>query len=60
MPNEPPGPKYLREFIESLSSLNGVDARVAQILRDLYEKSALRSPDIVAALRAARDYPTRS
>lgn len=60
MPKQPPGPKHLQEFIESLTSLDGVDPQVAQIVRELHAKGTLRSPDIVSALRAARDDRTRS
>lgn len=54
MPTEPPGPRLLREFVESLSTLEGVNLGTAEILQGLYKKGLLRSNEITAALRAAR------
>jgi hypothetical protein len=54
MAKEPPGPRLLREFVESLGTLEGVSLGTAEILQDLYKKGLLRSNEITAALRAAR------
>jgi hypothetical protein len=54
MPKEPPGPRLLREFVDSLGTLDGVDPRMAQILQGLYKNGLLRSNEITAALRSAR------
>ncbi len=54
MPIEPPGQKFLNEFIESLTSMHEADQTVAEVLQRLHKAGSLRSTDIVAALRSAR------
>jgi hypothetical protein len=54
MPKEPPGPRVLREFMECLSSLEGVDESVATVLQELHAKRELKAFALVAALREAR------
>ncbi len=54
MPKEPPGPRALQEFIESLRSIEGVDPHVADALATLHAKGPLKSSAIVSALRGAR------
>lgn len=60
MPKEPPGPRLLREFVESLGKQEGVNPSTAEILQDLYKKGSLRSSEITAALRAARTAQART
>jgi len=57
MPKEPPGPRLLREFFESLGTLEGVNPSTAEILQGLYKKGLLRTNEITAALRGARTSP---
>jgi hypothetical protein len=54
MPKEPPGPRALQEFIDSLGGIAGVDEAVATVLRDLHARGELKATAIVAALRGAR------
>jgi hypothetical protein len=54
MPKEPPGPRLLRQFIESLGSLEDVDPGTAKVLQSLFNEGSLRSGEITAALRTAR------
>jgi hypothetical protein len=58
MPTEPPGTRFLREFIETLSSVQDVDPNTASLLKELYDRGEWRSSDIVRALRASREPTT--
>jgi len=40
---EPPGPRLLREFVDSLGQLDGVDESVAALLQRLHAEGQLRS-----------------
>ncbi|MGB6837447.1 MAG: hypothetical protein WBF66_07065 [Dehalococcoidia bacterium] len=55
MPKEPPGPRVLREFMECLSTVEGVDEGVATVLQELHARGELKASAIVAALRKARE-----
>lgn len=60
MPKAPPGPTALREFIDSLPSLDGIEQDVANVLRELFDAGELKSGAIVAALRDSRQQQDQS
>lgn len=53
-PEEPPGPQAVQEFMDSLQTIDGVEAQVAAILQRLHTEGRLNASSIVSALREAR------
>lgn len=51
---EAPGPQAVRQFIDSVQDIDGVEARVAAILQRLHAEGRLNASSIVSALRGAR------
>ncbi|MEX0833672.1 MAG: hypothetical protein WD276_07365 [Actinomycetota bacterium] len=51
---EPPGPRLLREFMDALDELDGVDRSVSGLLKRLHAEKHLKTAAIVSALRKAR------
>jgi hypothetical protein len=57
--SETPGTEALSELADSIASLDGIDAHVAQTIEEMMESGRLKAESLVEALRSARRRPER-